>query len=41
MYPVFLAILLVIGNVGGMETTGKIHEIEITKNGIFYWSRTN
>ena len=41
-YPVFLVILLVTGNIGGggMETTGKIRQIEITANSLFYWSRT-
>jgi hypothetical protein len=35
LYPAFLVILLVTGNIGG-ETTGKIHQIEITENGFFY-----
>jgi hypothetical protein len=34
--PTFLVILLVAGNIGGMETTGKIHQIEVTENSLFY-----
>jgi len=46
MYPAFLVILLVIGDYrgggwkGGMETTGKIRQIEGKKNSPFYWSQT-
>jgi hypothetical protein len=25
---------------GGVETTGKINQIEVTENGLFYWSQT-
>jgi len=42
VYPAFLVILLVTGNIeggagwGGMEMTGKICQIEITENSLFY-----
>ena len=29
--PAFLAILLVTGNIGGMETTGKIRQFEVNR----------
>jgi hypothetical protein len=35
LYPAFLTILLVAGNIGGMETTGKIRQIEIRENDLF------
>jgi len=46
LYPAFLVILLVTGNIEGggeggwMETTGKMCQIEITGNSLLYWSRT-
>jgi hypothetical protein len=38
LYPAFLVILLVTGNIGGRgrETTGKIRQIEDRANGLFY-----
>jgi hypothetical protein len=36
LYPVFLAILLVTRNIGGMETTGEIRQIEVTETSLFY-----
>jgi hypothetical protein len=36
IYPVFLVILHVAGNIGGMETTGKIRQIAVTENSLFY-----
>jgi hypothetical protein len=36
MYPAFLVTLLVAENIGGMETTGKIRQIEVTENNLFY-----
>jgi hypothetical protein len=35
LYPAFLVILLVTGNIGGMETTGKIGKIDVTKRVYF------
>jgi hypothetical protein len=35
-YPAFLAILLFAENIGGMETAGKIRQIEITENNLLY-----
>jgi len=36
--PAFLVILLVTGNMGEgwIDTTGKIRQIEVTENGLFY-----
>jgi len=40
VHPAFLVILLVTENIGeGIETTGKIRQIEITANSLFYRSR--
>jgi hypothetical protein len=37
LYPAFLVILLVTGNIGrGVLKTGKTRQIEITENGFFY-----
>jgi hypothetical protein len=36
MYPAFLVFLFVTGNIGGMETTGEIGQIEVTENSLFY-----
>jgi hypothetical protein len=42
VFPAFLVILLVSGNigVGGMETTGKIRQIKATENSLFCCSQT-
>jgi hypothetical protein len=37
MYPGFLVILFVMGNIReGMETTGKIYQFDVTENRQFY-----
>jgi len=50
LYPAFLVILLVTGNIGGMdgggwgvgiETKGKMRQIEVTENNLSYWSPNN
>ena len=40
LYPAFLVILHVTGNIGGMETKGKVRKIEGIENSLFYCSRT-
>jgi hypothetical protein len=39
LYPAVLVILLVTGNIGRLETTGKICQFEVTENSLFYWSQ--
>jgi len=35
LYPDFLVIILVTGNIGGMETTGRIRKMEVAKTDSF------
>jgi hypothetical protein len=36
LYPASVVILHVSGNIEGMETTGKIRQIEVIENSLFY-----
>jgi hypothetical protein len=36
LYPASVVMLLVLRNMGGMGTTGKIRQIEVTENNLFY-----